>query len=482
MAASNLASRSGMSERSDTIAAIATARGKAALAVLRTSGTHAIDVADSCFKSSAPLATVAANTVHFGYVVGADGRSIDQVVATVFRAPRSATGEDVVEFSCHGGDVAARLILERLLEAGARLAEPGEFTQRAFLNGKIDLAQAEAVADLIHSSSTLSHRVSLNQLTGRYSDLLSSLRTELLDVAALVELELDFPEEDVEFADRNRLVEIVNRASELLSGLLASYRTGALVRDGVRVVIGGKPNAGKSTLLNALVGLDRAIVSPTPGTTRDEIEAHAEIGGVLFKFIDTAGLRDTTDAIEAEGVRRARAALSAADLVLYVVDSCEPLDREEVAYLEGLAAEMQGLPLLLVLNKSDLVDLETLTSLGDLHSTERLAQKTLALSADRGRSDAAEIEPLVNWLITSAAEDLSRADASPIVTNQRHRQHLQNALESVVSVSTAMDQRLSGDILSVDLRRALFELGSITGEITNEDVLGAIFSRFCIGK
>ena len=285
----------------DTIAAIATARGRAALAVVRLSGPHAVEIGAECFRGD-DLTAAESQTAHVGYITGSDGRDVDQVVVTLFLAPRSVTGEDVVEISCHGGDFAAQMILERLLAAGARMADPGEFTQRAFVNGKMDLAQAEAVADLIHASSSMAHRVSLSHLQGRYSDVLSQLRGELLELAALIELELDFPDEDVEFADRERLERLLAQSDRLLCELLDSYRLGSRLRDGVRVVIGGRPNAGKSTLLNALLGRDRAIVSATPGTTRDEIEAEAEIGGVRYRFVDTAGLRETSDAVEAEGV------------------------------------------------------------------------------------------------------------------------------------------------------------------------------------
>lgn len=461
-----------------TIAAIATARGRSALAVIRTSGPEALAVASRCFSTS--LEAAQPNSAHFGYVVGADGRRIDQVVATVFRAPRSATGEDVVEFSCHGGDVAARLILDTLLASGARLADPGEFTQRAFLNGKIDLAQAEAVADLIHASSSLAHRVSLNQLTGQYSDALSNIRHELLGVAALIELELDFSEEDVEFADKDQLVELLTRAGSLVTTLLGSYRTGQLVRDGIRVVIGGKPNAGKSTLLNALVGFDRAIVSPTPGTTRDEIEAEAEINGMLFRFVDTAGLRTSADEIEAEGVRRAYRSLDAADVVLYVVDGTLPDDADERAFVRELRAKLSGLPLLVVANKADVaVDVR---GSSESEGGERFGGTVLRLSAERGRTSREELSSLVDWLTAAVGMKLSDADSSPIVTNQRHRQHLQGAAEAIESAQRGLSQSIGGDVLSIDLRRALFEIGSITGEITNEDVLGQIFSRFCIGK
>ena len=402
------------------------------------------------------------------------GGDADQVVATLFRAPRSVTGEDVVEIACHGGDFAAPLILETLLHHGARMAAPGEFTQRAFLNGKMDLAQAEAVADLIHASSSLAHRVSLSHLQGRYSERLQTLRDELLQLAALVELELDFSDEDVEFADRSRLEALLARAQTLLEELLASYRVGELLRDGVRVVIGGRPNAGKSTLLNALVGRDRAIVSPTPGTTRDEVEAEAEIEGFRFRFVDTAGLRATSDAIEAEGVRRAHRSIERADVLLYVYDLTTGLDAEEHAFLESVQAT--DLPHLVVAgNKVDL--LRSAPPAPNLDGAPHVV-----LSAERGMQETGAFTDLVRVLIETAGAHLGGADASHVVTNQRHRRHLQHALDAVRAARRALDAGASGDLLTLDLRAALHDLGAITGEITNEDVLDQIFSRFCIGK
>lgn len=459
--------------QTDTIAAIATARGQAALAILRVSGPQAVQVVQACFRGVA-LAAQPSHTAHFGYILDADATPIDQVVVTLFRAPRSATGEDVVEVSCHGGDFAPRLILERLLHAGARHAAPGEFTQRAFLNGKIDLTQAEAVADLIHASSSLAHRVSLNHVQGRYADLLQQLRDELLELCAYVELELDFAEEDVAFADQDRLLRLLQQADDLLSNLLDSYHVGSLIRDGVRVVIGGRPNAGKSTLLNALLGRDRAIVSPTPGTTRDEIEAEAEIGGFRFRFVDTAGLRDTDDAIEAEGVRRAEASMAAADVLVYVFDLVLGLDPAEADWLRQIQADQPPLALLLVGNKRDLVDQAPMTPVEDL--------PFFPLSAQRGLHASTPLTALVDHLVETVSRGFSAADASPVVMNQRHRQHLQQARSAVRAALHALAHDASGDTLALDLRVALHELGAITGAITNEDVLGQIFSRFCIGK
>jgi len=462
-----------MSGREDTIAAIATARGRAALAIVRLSGPEACRIAAACFRG-ADLQGVPSHTAHFGYVLSPEGEPIDQAVATVFRAPRSYTGEDLVELTCHGGDLAPQLILETLLHHGARLAEPGEFTLRAFLNGKLDLAQAEAVADLIHAGSMRAHRVSLAHLQGRYSEQLQRLRSDLLELCAYVELELDFSDEDVEFADRTQLEALLDRTERLLGDLLRSYRLGELLRDGVRVVIGGRPNAGKSTLLNALLGQDRAIVSPIPGTTRDQIEAEAEIEGLRFRFVDTAGLRTTADQIEAEGVRRAQQAIATADVLVYVFDLTVGLEAEEQAYLAQLRAEQPALPVIVVGNKRDLLEAEP--------TLPELDRPVLALSARKAREDAAELEPLIRELVAAVAADLGSMDDSTVVMNQRHRQHLARAREAVQAARTALDRGVSGDLLALELRRALHELGAITGEITTEDVLDQIFSRFCIGK
>jgi tRNA modification GTPase len=458
-----------------TITAIATARGQAALAIVRTSGPQAIGVVNRCFDG-ADLTEADSHTAHVGYLTGAngsDGNRIDEVVATVFRAPRSATGEDVVEVSCHGGDVAARLVLEALLRAGARHADPGEFTERAFLNGKMDLAQAEAVADLIHASSEKAHRAALTHLEGRYSRRLEALREELLDLCAFVELELDFGEEDVEFADRERLEQLLDDAEALLTKLLDSYQTGEKLRDGVRVVIGGRPNAGKSTLLNALVGRERAITSEAPGTTRDEIEAEVEIEGWRFRFIDTAGLREAAGDIEAEGVRRAEASIEQADVLLYVFDLAVGLEDAERDFLAELSDEQSHT--VLIGNKRDLIS-------NGAAPAEDVGGPYVPLSAEKAQREAERLDPLVDRLTEYVAEHLGAQDASAVVMNQRHRQHLRTAREAIGRARRALDRGASGDMLTLDLREALDELGAITGEVTNEDVLGQIFSRFCIGK
>ena len=492
----------------DTIAAIATARGRAALAIVRLSGPAAVALADRHLPSR-DLAAADSHTAHVGFFTAPDGVQLDQVVVTLFRAPRSATGEDVVEISCHGGDLAPQQILRALLDDGARLARPGEFTERAFLNGKLDLAQAEAVADLIHAQSSLAHRVSVNHLQGRYSDEIAAVRDELLQACALIELELDFAEEDVEFADTAQLTALLDRTEALLTQLLGSYRLGTLARDGVRVVIGGRPNAGKSTLLNALAGRDRAIVSPIPGTTRDEIEAEVELAGLTFRFVDTAGLRETADAVEAEGVRRTHAALERCDAVLYVYDATVGLDQEEDAWLRRLVASSSSSngftvkpqrvaerrealgersddevqrsrpPLLLVGNKADLLgrpsDAPKLTG-----SNEALSH--VSVSAHEALDHPASLTSVFDWLTAVVASGLSGMEATPIVVSHRHRQHLAAALDALYRAQTAVVAGQGGETLAFDLRVALHELGSITGEITNEDILGTIFSRFCIGK
>ena len=458
-------SRQHATRDTETIAALATARGTAALAVVRVSGPEAVPVVASRF-SGAGLAEAAGRTVHVGWLLDGDRQRVDQVVCVVWRGPHSSTGEDVVEVTCHGGDAVAQAVLRTLFDAGARPAEPGEFTQRAFLNGKLDLAQAEAVADLIHAESRLGHRAAVSALSGGVSEAVEGVRQSLVQTAALVELELDFGEEDVEFADRAALAELLGEADRLLTELLGTARLGALARDGVRVVIGGRPNAGKSTLLNALVGEDRAIVAPTAGTTRDAIEAEAEVGGLRVRFVDTAGLRETADAIEAEGTRRARAAIDAADVLLYVVDATVGLDVEERTFLDGLA----GLAVLVVGNKAD------------LPGATGAGKYDVRVSARAALADPAALDGLRQSLLAAVrAEGLDDAAGGLVAVNERHRAHLDAARDAVRRARAALDHQ-GGDTLALDLRAALRELGQITGAVTTEHVLDAVFSQFCIGK
>lgn len=459
-------------ESSDTITAIATARGRAALAIVRLSGPEAPAIAARCFRGE-DLLRAPSHTVHVGMWKAQDGAEIDQVVATVFRAPSSATGEDVIEISCHGGDYASARILESLVAGGARIAEPGEFTQRAFLNGKMDLAQAEAVADLIHASSSLAHRVSVAHLQGRYSEQLAALRDTLLQVCALAELEIDFAGEDVAFADRKDLCRLLDQAEKLLSLSVDSYELGVLVREGVRVAIGGRPNAGKSTLLNALAGRDRAIVSAEPGTTRDTIEVDTEIDGIQFRFTDTAGLRDTANIIEAEGVQRAQRTMREARVVLYVYDVSLGLERQERHYLERLITHDKA-RLIVVGNKIDLV--------AEGYSPEFSLAPAVPLSAERARRNPGLLHELRRELAREALGGLQDADASRLVTNQRHRQHMRAALKAVRMARKSLELGVSNDLFTLDIRKAMHDIGAITGAVTNEDVLDQIFSRFCIGK
>ncbi|MEO0559195.1 MAG: tRNA uridine-5-carboxymethylaminomethyl(34) synthesis GTPase MnmE [Bacteroidota bacterium] len=455
-----------------TIAALATARGRSALAVIRVSGPEAVELVASRLapeSASSSLRETEGRTAHVGWLTDANGRRLDQVVCTVFRAPASATGEDVVEVTTHGGDAAPQAALRTLYDAGARPASPGEFTQRAFLNGKLDLAQAEAVADLIHASSTLGRRAALAGLEGRISEAVDGVRQALIQTAALVELELDFGEEDVEFADRPALRRQLGAADRLLDELVSTARLGALARDGVRVVLGGRPNAGKSTLLNALVGQDRAIVSPTPGTTRDAIEAEAEIGEIRFRFTDTAGLRDTADAIEAEGTRRARAAIDAADVLVYVWDATLGLDAEEQAFLNALATQRPKLAVVRVANKAD-----------QLEASSVVADHVL--SAREALTEPRQLDVLHSSLLHAARLELAGADGSAVAVNERHRAHLDAARAAVQRAQKSLETGTGGDTLALDLRAALHELGQVTGAVTNEDVLDAVFSQFCIGK
>ena len=451
----------------DTIAALATARGTAALAVVRVSGSRAAEVVSSRF-SNAGLAEAPGKTVHVGWLRDRLGAEVDQVVCTVWRGPHSSTGEDVVEITCHGGDAVAQSVLRTIYEAGARPADAGEFTTRAFLNGKLDLAQAEAVADLIHAESTLGLRAATSALRGSVSDTVEAVRQSLIATAALVELELDFGEEDVAFADRSDLARRLTEADHLLTDLVGTAGLGALARDGVRVVLGGRPNAGKSTLLNALVREDRAIVAPTPGTTRDAVEAEAEIGGLRVRFVDTAGLRETADAIEAEGTRRARAAIDAADVLLYVVDATVGLDDEEQAFLSDLGHRRPEVAVLVVENKADLVD-------GDATA--------LRVSARDALTDSAHLGGLRQSLPAAVrADGLDAPGAGLVAVNERHRTHLVAARDAVRRAAESPSRGDGGDTLALDLRAAFHELGLVTGAVTTEHVLDAVFSQFCIGK
>ncbi len=453
------------------IAAIATPVGEGGIAVIRVSGKDTFQKVQSCFRGK-DLTKADSHTVHFGRIVNKDNGVVDEVLATVFRSPKSYTGEDTVEISCHGGVLVTQQVLETILEQGVRAAEPGEFTQRAFLNGKLGLDQAEAVADLIHAKSMKAVDAANQQLEGRLGEHIKAFRQQIIDATAMIELELDFIEEDVEFANMEQLRKLLSDLDTEINKLLDTYETGRLVRDGVKTVFIGKPNAGKSTLLNTLVGTDRAIVTEIAGTTRDTIDADWNYEGLLFKLIDTAGLRDTMDQIEAEGVKRSRRAFEEADLVVYLKDLSHKLDsteRQEIAGFQKHAAET---PFLLVGTKLDVANS------GNEPDQEERVQFDLKISALQGDN----IDSLKKMMKDRALESKDYDTSSLLVTSSRHRDALQKSREHVQRAITGLDQGLTGDFLSIDLRSALQELGSITGEITNEHILDSIFSRFCIGK
>lgn len=449
------------------IAAIATPVGEGGISVIRVSGLGAIDKVAQCFKGK-DLRSVESHTVHFGKISKRDGRVVDEVLATVFRSPKSYTGEDTVEISCHGGVLVTQAVLETILEQGVRSAKPGEFTQRAFLNGKLDLDQAEAVADIIHAKSIKAVDAAHQQLEGRLGKHIKEFRQQIIDATAMVELELDFIEEDVEFANKDHLRKLLMELDTEIGKLLDTYETGRLVKDGVKTVFIGRPNAGKSTLLNTLVGTDRAIVTEIAGTTRDTIDADWSFDGILFKLIDTAGLRETEDIIEAEGVKRSRKALKYADLIVYLKDLSLPMDRSEREEIAEFQKSAGTTPFLLIGTKEDLKE----------NQDEERIHYDLKISAPEEKN----IDRLKKLMKQRALENKDYDASSLLVTSSRHRDALQKARENIHRAISALDEGLTGDFLAIDLRAALKDLGEITGEITNEDVLDSIFSRFCIGK
>ncbi|WP_073062361.1 tRNA uridine-5-carboxymethylaminomethyl(34) synthesis GTPase MnmE [Fodinibius roseus] len=455
-----------MTERKP-IAAIATPVGEGGIAVIRVSGKNAIEKVNEAFRG-ADLIEKESHTVHFGKITDAQGDVVDEVLATLFHAPRSYTGEETVEISCHGGVLVTQAVLETILALGIQPAEAGEFTQRAFLNGKMELSQAEAVADLIHAKSAKALDSAHQQLEGRLGEHIREFRQQIIDATAMVELELDFVEEDVEFANREQLRELLAELEEEIDKLLATYETGRLVKHGVRTVFIGLPNAGKSTLLNTLVGKDRAIVTEIAGTTRDTIDVDWSYEGLRFILTDTAGLRETEDVVEAEGVKRSQKAFREADLAVYLKDlSREPTaaERKDIARFQKAAGDT---PFVLIGTKKDIaLDLEDERMDYDL--------KISALEDEK----IAELKKLMKQ---RALENKHYDASSLLVTSSRHRDALQKARQNVQSALQALDQGMTGDFLSIDLRSALKDLGTITGEITNEDILDSIFSRFCIGK
>ena len=454
----------------EPIAALATAPGIGAIAVIRVSGEGAINITNQIFRGK-DLTQQASHTAHFGTLRNADGGIIDEVLATIFRAPKSFTKEDVVEISCHGSEFIIQQILRRLMQEGVRLARPGEFTQRAFLNGQFDLVQAEAVADLIASDSDASHRAALTQLRGGFSKQLKELRQQLIDFVALVELELDFGEEDVEFAHRDRLRQLMLDIRRVLHPLIDSFSTGNAIKNGVPTVIVGKPNAGKSTLLNAMLNEEKAIVSDIPGTTRDVIEDELFIDGIRFRLIDTAGLRQATDQIEAIGIERTQQKMRDAALVVYLFDGKNiNADELRVAVAEVRASEK---PFLLVGNKVDAID-----EAKKQHLEEIAGEPVVWISAAR----QTHLDELKAALSARVRTDAAVQTGSAVVTNARHYEHLTGTDEALARAITGLDANVTPDWLAMDLRVALQHLGELTGQVTTDDLLNSIFSKFCIGK
>ncbi|MCS6823888.1 MAG: tRNA uridine-5-carboxymethylaminomethyl(34) synthesis GTPase MnmE [Cytophagaceae bacterium] len=453
----------------DTIVAPATAPGMAAIAVIRMSGKDAFAIANQIFKGK-NLENVQSHTIHFG-TIEYDGKIIDEVLVSVFKAPKSFTKENVVEISCHGSDYIVKKILSLLILHGARMAAPGEFTRRAFLNGRFDLAQAEAVADLIACDSESSHDLAIKQMRGGISTEIYNLREELIQFTALMELELDFTEEDVEFANRNELMALVEKILALTRRLASTFEYGNAIKNGVNTVIAGRPNAGKSTLLNALLNEDRAIVSDIPGTTRDTIEETIYIEGIAFRLIDTAGIREAADQIEAIGVQKTMEKIRTASIVLYVFDAAKLSVDEVRSDIQQLRHPSAGL--IVVANKSDLLNTNINYPLIDNDITDGI----ITISA----LNRSNIDELKKILFTFVTKDVQTANT--VVSNLRHYEALRAAEHALLAVKEGIAAHRTTELIAEDLREALRHLGSITSQVSvDQDVLGAIFSRFCIGK
>lgn len=461
----------------DTICAISTAPGVGGIAVIRVSGNDAILITSRCWKG-ANIAEMKSHTAHFGRIIDKNGDILDEVVLTLFRNPRSFTGEDVIEIACHGSSWIQQQIVNTLIECGCRTAIGGEFTRRAYTNGRLDLSQAEAIADLIASSSRASHRIALNQMRGAFSNELSALREKLLEFVSLIELELDFTEEDVEFADRSRLLDLATLIKNKIDSLAGSFAVGNAIKNGIPCAIVGETNAGKSTLLNHLLRDDRALVSDIHGTTRDVIEDTITLGGTLFRFIDTAGIRNTDDTIESMGIERTFKKLNEAQIVLWVIDANTPF--EKITELsQRILADSEGKTLITVVNKIDTLNdarQQTIASfMNDIVGT----QGTVAFISAK---NSIGMDTLEQTLVQCAAMPDTDNANEVIVTNSRHYEALLHAGEAITRAIDGLQLGISGDFVSQDIRECMHYLGEITGEITTDQILGSIFTRFCIGK
>ena len=452
----------------DNIVAMATPPGTGAIAVIRVSGPDAIKLVSGLFEpiKSKKLTEQRSHTIHLGHIVS-DNKVLDKVLVSLFKGPHSYTGEDVIEISCHGSPYIQQQLLQLLLKSGCRMATPGEFTLRAFLNGKMDLSQAEAVADLIASDSAAAHEIAMQQMRGGFSNQIQELREELLNFASLIELELDFSQEDVEFADRTQFNTLLNTISEVLKQLIDSFALGNVIKEGIPVAIVGEPNVGKSTLLNAFLNEERAIVSDIAGTTRDTVEDQININGINFRFIDTAGIRETKDVVEKIGIERTFDKIEKARLIIYLFDR-EDFNRNELESIQNKYPDKQLLP---VCNKMDLLTKEEIDQMaseipGILFISAKLKQGMDVLT-----------EKLMS-LVDSGALTTD----STIISNSRHYDALLKALEEIQKVKEGMDAGIASDLMAIDIRQALYHLGEITGQVTTDDLLGNIFSNFCIGK
>lgn len=455
----------------DTIAAIATPKGAGAIAILRLSGPQVIEIISRCWQGT-DLCAAASHTVHLGFINDADSNPIDEVLLTIMRAPRTYTGEDTIEISCHGSQWLQRTILNRLMQCGARPAKPGEYTQRAFLNGRIDLTKAEAIADMIATSSQAAQRIAMNQMKGNFHNALEELRQQILHLASLFELELDFSEEDVEFASRPQMISLLTEIKNRLDTIASSFSTGNAIKDGIPVAIIGPTNAGKSSLLNALLNENKAIVSDIPGTTRDTIEDTIEIGDYLFRFIDTAGLRQTDDTIEKIGIERAKSIATKADIVLYITDATNPAESQIDTEIIGQLSPTTRI--ISVRNKTDLLSPTTCNKYIQETTDKQNNHPVIYISAKTGQG--------IEGLKTALTTHLPESQSDIIISNARHLHALQQASASAKEALSGIQSAQTPDLISQDLRQLINHLAEITGAITTPEILQSIFTTFCIGK